>query len=482
MHLKLGKTYLLRGFNFMLVSLLLCFILGLVSEAWTATFKTVNGEVVMESENYTRLGGYIGGEWFKNTTESNYKGSGYMQSTTTDPLYRFNSNLMRVEYDIDFNETGTYYLHLRSWAYDHGQNGFFATLNGQQFIYGQPSGTWIIVGARSDWFWKTIGGPDWEAAEPVKINVTSKGVKKLAIYRRDLGSKLDRIWLTKHQSNPQNVATLNLPNPSIFIAGNQEPNASDEIIGTWSSGIWYWNPANSSWKKMNSNIPLGGIAAGDFSGDGKADVASGWDTGLWYQNGATLAWKKVTSEAPDNLAAGDVTGDGRAEIIGTWSTGSTGIWYWNPANSSWHKMNSDIPLGGIAAGDFSGDGKADVASGWDTGLWYQNGATLAWKKVTSEAPDNLAAGDVSGDGRAEIIGTWSSGIWYWNPANSSWKKMSSSIPLGGIAAGDFSGDGKADVASGWDSGLWYQNGVTLGWKNVTSAIPDSLAAGNIIGE
>jgi hypothetical protein len=141
-----------------------------------------------------------------------------MQSTTTAPiLTRFNSDLMRLEYDINFNETGTYYLHLRSWAYDHGQNGFFAALNSQEFIYGKPSGTWIIVGARSDWFWKTIGSADWQAAEPVKINVTSRGVKTLLIYRRDPGSKLDRIWLTKNNSRIQTVKSLNLPNPSNFI-------------------------------------------------------------------------------------------------------------------------------------------------------------------------------------------------------------------------------------------------------------------------
>ena len=44
---------------------------------------------------------------------------------------------------------------------------------------------------------------------------------------------------------------------------------------------------------MSSDIPSGDIAAGDFTGDGKADVASNWSSGLWYQNGATLGWTKV---------------------------------------------------------------------------------------------------------------------------------------------------------------------------------------------
>ena len=146
-----------------------------------------------------------------------------------------------------------------------------------------------------------------------------------------------------------------------------------EIVGAWSSGIWYWNPTTSGWTKMNNDIPSGPMAAGDITGDGRADVASVWPSGLWYQNGATLGWTKVYSMAPSQIAVGDISGDGRTEIVGAWSTG---IWYWNPAISGWTKMNNDIPSGPMAAGDITGDGRADVASVWPSGLWYQNGATL----------------------------------------------------------------------------------------------------------
>jgi hypothetical protein len=81
-----------------------------------------------------------------------------------------------------------------------------------------------------------------------------------------------------------------------------------EIIGTWDNGIWYWDLVASAWTQMTSYATDGDIAAGDFTGDGKADVASIWSDGLWYQDGATLAWKKVSDLAPDRLAAGDVTG------------------------------------------------------------------------------------------------------------------------------------------------------------------------------
>ena len=60
---------------------------------------------------------------------------------------------------------------------------------------------------------------------------------------------------------------------------------------------------------MAASTPTGDIAAGDFTGDGKADVVSCWPNGLRYQDGATLGWTKISDSAPVSLTAGDVTGD-----------------------------------------------------------------------------------------------------------------------------------------------------------------------------
>jgi hypothetical protein len=60
---------------------------------------------------------------------------------------------------------------------------------------------------------------------------------------------------------------------------------------------------------MTADVTTGDIAAGDFTGDGKADVASSWEVyGLWYQDGATLAWTKIDPLPAYSLTAGDVTG------------------------------------------------------------------------------------------------------------------------------------------------------------------------------
>ena len=81
----------------------------------------------------------------------------------------------------------------------------------------------------------------------------------------------------------------------------------------------------------------GDIAAGDFNGDGLADVASSWVSGLWYQDGATFQWTLVIDLVPDSLTAGDVTGDGRAEIIATFSE-DIGTWYWDPTTLEWTRV------------------------------------------------------------------------------------------------------------------------------------------------
>jgi Tol biopolymer transport system component len=262
-----------------------------------------------------------------------------------------------------------------------------------------------------------------------------------------------------------------------LIYYNPDDLNNSEIIGTWDNGIWYFDGDKT---QMTPYVTNGDIAAGDFTGDGRADVASCWGSdGLWYQNGATLDWTKIDDSPPNTVTAGDVTGDGRDEIIGTWSSG---IWYWDFVASKWTQMTSYATTGDIAAGDFTGDGKADVASCWDSdGLWYQDGANLDnWVKIDDSPPMSVTAGDVTGDGRDEIIGTWSSGIWYWDFVASKWTQMTSYATNGDIAAGDFTGDGKEDVASCWENdGLWYQDGATLDWTKVSNTAPTQVTAGDV---
>ncbi|WP_373498640.1 MopE-related protein [Desulfococcus sp.] len=187
-----------------------------VAEA--ATFQTIGGEVVIDAEQYTRLGGSVGGTWFVNTQKTGFIGSGYIESAKDDPgTLTFSGKTIRAEYDIDFKTAGTYYVHLRSYAEDHTQNGFFASVNGVQVSYGDPAATYVYAHWKNKWWWYTDGGGAGVRGYMVSFNVSSPGKKTFAVVRRDKGSRIDQIWLTQNRSTPVDAAVINRPAPSNFI-------------------------------------------------------------------------------------------------------------------------------------------------------------------------------------------------------------------------------------------------------------------------
>ena len=266
-----------------------------------------------------------------------------------------------------------------------------------------------------------------------------------------------------------------------------KPVKRDELIGSFPDGIRYYNFATGSWTRMTDWVTTQDIAAGDFTGDGRADVASNWPSGLWYQNGATRVFTELSKYPCHRVTAGDVTGDGRYdELIGTWNRGGfRGFYVGDFKARRWWQMWPNFTTGDIAAGDFSGDGKADVAANWSTGLWYQNGVTRSWTWLSDEASNNLTVGDVNGDGRVELIGSWSgvyNGIYYGNFVTKSWTQITSVVPSGDIAAGEFTGDNKDDLCVTSFSALACWKGNTGPWFDVSSKLPYRLTAGDVTGD
>ena len=266
---------------------------------------------------------------------------------------------------------------------------FTITLPQAEIIGTWSSGFWYYNVANSTWTKMYSSIPSGPMAAIAAGDVTGDG-------KADVISSWDSgLW-------HQNGATLGWTKvydtpPSRIAAGDITGDGRAEIIGVWSSGIWYWNPATSGWTQMCNSTPPGPIAAGEVTGDGKADIISVWPSGLWYQNGATLGWTNISNIAHDRVAAGDITGDGRDEIIATWGLGYSGILYYNLVPGYWTYMYPYTPSGPIAAGDVTGDGIADLIFCQDGGLWYQDGATYAWKQVSTTAPSLVTAGDITGD-------------------------------------------------------------------------------------
>jgi hypothetical protein len=192
------------------------------------TFVTVDGEAVIEAENITRRGGSVGGQWSKMTDLAGFNGTAYIESGSDDPsTLSFSSNIISAQYDIDFRQTGTYYIHLRTLSQDHSQNGFFATIDGNQIDYGHDDAFYMYVMPLNRWHWYTDGGGEGSRGHMLSFEITEQGVKTLAIYRRDKSSKIDLLWITQTTSVPQNVGYLNLSNPKTFIV-TQAPEICDD--------------------------------------------------------------------------------------------------------------------------------------------------------------------------------------------------------------------------------------------------------------
>jgi hypothetical protein len=312
----------------------------------------------------------------------------------------------------------------------------------------------------------------------------------------------------------------------VVVCGSYEGPLLDEIIGAWSNGIWYWDLFAATWTQLSTDTPTGDIAAGDFNGDGIADVAAIFDDlgpvtsqrgqGIYYLDGDSKTWNRFlrSEPAPFNIAAGDINGDingnGASEIIGTWSNG---IWYRDETgfSESWVQLTTDTTTGDIAAGDFTGDGIADVAAIFQevgpasnplgAGIYLLDGrkcqiTNQCWTKVAGSAPApfSVAAGDMNGDGRSDIIGTWSNGIYYWDVVEMDWTQLSTDTTQNGIAAGNIllNGTDAADVVAIFQIspfstpegvGLFTINGDNMALTKVPGSAPApfSVTAGDVSG-
>ena len=174
------------------------------------------------------------------------------------------------------------------------------------------------------------------------------------------------------------------------------------------------------------------LSPGDFTGDGKADLLARRADGglcLWRGNGtggwATSAqlvgtgWGSFTAL----FGAGDFTGDGKADVIGRTADGvlhlyaGTGTGRFSGARvigAGWNIYNAVF-----SPGDLTGDGRPDVVTRTKAGLLYLyagNGAGgfagrgtvigRGWDGFASV----LSAGDLTGDHVPDLLGRTSSGL------------------------------------------------------------------------
>ena len=196
-------------------------------------------------------------------------------------------------------------------------------------------------------------------------------------------------------------------------------------------GHVHWLLNAGGW--MDSTVFL----AGDYNGDRKSDIAGVWNYGgttsiaVYLSDGSKFVpagqWSNQDGGWMDTIkwVAGDFDGDGKADVGAAWNNGgrttltvrrSDGARFlpvhWLDDAGRW--SNASV----FVAGDFNGDGMSDIAQMWnDVG---NNSIKVYLSNYWAFLPDNAWAtrdggmpaivkwvpGDFNGDGRTDIAAVW----------------------------------------------------------------------------
>lgn len=200
------------------------------------------------------------------------------------------------------------------------------------------------------------------------------------------------------------------------------------------------------------------LTAGDFDGDGNADLAVGTDTddvyvvrGPFTTTGTTGATQKISTPEPawivDAMGAGDTNADGRSELVLTYrvfmsegeaTSWSKGVAYLGsptgPDTSAPRALNGGTSL---AFGDIDGDGYDEIALGNVFGKGSDHTGSLGGKVVVVRGSEG---GPVNGDAPMAELTQDSPGV---PGADEERDNFGSSVSIA-----DTNGDGYGDLAIG----------------------------------
>jgi PQQ-like domain/FG-GAP-like repeat len=229
----------------------------------------------------------------------------------------------------------------------------------------------------------------------------------------------------------------------------------------------------------------GAPLAGDFTGDGNADVVSvgAGGTCVLPSNGsssftAPTPWSYVPFVGQRATLAADVTGDHKSDLV---AVNNTSAWVMKSTGSAFSPPQqwSGIAFYGTKAtlaGDLNGDGKADLIAVDNNQTWVMISdgvghfsAPRQWSATPFYGSRATLAADVTGNGRTDLVAVNASSTWVMLNNGSGFsapREWSSTAFYGSRAtlAGDLNTDGRADLVAVDDNGTWVMTSTGSGFS------------------
>jgi len=246
------------------------------------------------------------------TPADGFSSDGAMQSMPDTPLggaagfdTGYGANAPRLDYEINFEKTGTYYVWILAYGMDGNADSCHAGLDGEETPLSNRMSGWS-----GNYTW---ANGRYERPEPSQIEITTTGVHTLNIYQREDGLVVDKILLT---TNPDYRPTGTGPEEShrgaLLKAYDPIPEDGSTHEDNWVSLNW------SAGETSVSHDVYFGENFNDVN-DGTAEVFRGNQTGAFYvagfpgfafpdglDTGKTYYWRIDEVEADSTINKGDV--------------------------------------------------------------------------------------------------------------------------------------------------------------------------------
>jgi len=203
-----------------------------------------DGIVCIEAENFDEniLKGASYWEFVTSTDAftppDGFSGGGAMQSMPDTPLgggpgfdTGYGENAPRLDYEINFEKTGTHYVWILAYGMDGNSDSCHAGMDGEETPLSNRMSGWS-----GNYSWDN---DRYERDEPSQIDVTTPGLHVLNIYQREDGLTVDKIVLT---TNPDYTPTGTGPEESWrglrLKAYDPVPADGAMLEDTWVSFSW----------------------------------------------------------------------------------------------------------------------------------------------------------------------------------------------------------------------------------------------------